>query len=47
MESIKEDLAKSIYCYFDLKDNCKYLIYFKLKQQDLTCSCTDGINKSI
>ena len=52
MESIKEDLLKSIYYYFDLKENCKYLIYFttttkqqqQQQQQDLTCSCTNGIN---
>jgi hypothetical protein len=47
MESIKEDLLKSIYYYFDLKENCKYLIYFTTttkQHQDLTCSCTNGIN---
>ena len=49
MESIKEDLLKCIYSYFDLKENCKYLIYFtttkqQQQQQDLTCSCTNGIN---
>jgi hypothetical protein len=26
----RDDLLKSIHSYFDLKENCKYLIYFNL-----------------